>query len=369
MFAVVLISCGGSSSPEKENQTKQEADQESEQNQNSDSENEPVIEQPEQSEPTENEPEAIDTPESNEALFPTRENVDKTKWQLIESLSDEFNGATLELSKWDNDINDWGPWSWEPDNTSIDSEGHLHLTMRYEEHTGERWANINGNRQSLTNDMFYKSGIVRSKQTITYGYFEAKIKGNPTFPGASPAFWLYSNAVDRDAANMQPTKAEQAFYSEVDIVELQQREWSDITGTAKWDDEKVIDMNLHAVIRGESGEQIQVRPHNDYSELAQNKLLVDFDPRQDFHIYGAEITPETVTWYLDGKQVFQKPNKYWHLPMRVTLSLGLRSPLVTYQCTGEYEGLARCPVRDQATGVGYPNDMEVDWIRSYRKVP
>ncbi|MER2490790.1 family 16 glycosylhydrolase [Catenovulum sediminis] len=365
LLAAWLGGCGGGSSSGSNATPEEDASE-----QMPESENTENTETPENPDGNDAEQEnQIETPQGNETLFPTRQNIDKSEWRLVEALSDEFNGATVDLTKWENDTNDWGPWSWEPNNTSIDAEGHLHLTMRYDPHTDKRWANIDGESQLLNHDMFYKSGIVRARQTITYGYFEARIKGNPTFPGASPAFWLYSMNADVNAANQQPTQAEEPFYSEVDIVELQQREWSDITGTAKWDDEKVIDMNLHAVIRGENGERIEVRPHNDYSDLAQNKLLVDFDPRADFHIYAAEITPETVTWYLDGKQVFQKPNKYWHLPMRVTLSLGLRSPHVTYNCTGEYQGLSRCPVRNQATGVGYPNDMEVDWVRVYQKRP
>ncbi|AWB65000.1 glycoside hydrolase family 16 [Saccharobesus litoralis] len=356
-LTALLIGCGGGSSEPSQNSNQPTSGNE----QPKDSET------PETPETPNNGP-SIETPQANEDRFPTRENLNKSEWLFVEELSDEFNDATIALTKWDNDLNDWGPWSWEPDNTSIDAEGHLHLTISYEEHTADRTITLDGNRQTLSNDMFYKSGIIRSKQTITYGYFEARIKGNPTFPGASPAFWLYSNANDRNAAGMFPTEAEQPYYSEIDIVELQQREWSDITGTAKWDDEKVMDMNLHAVVRGPNGEQIQVRPHNSFSDLAQNKLLVDFDPREDFHIYAAEVTPETITWFLDGKQVFQKTNKYWHLPMRVTLSLGLRSPHVTYDCTGEYAGLPRCPVRAEKTGEGYPNDMEVDWVRVYHKV-
>ena len=39
-------------------------------------------------------------------------------------------------------------------------------------------------------ELFYKSGIARSPKTITYGYFDARVKGWSRYPGASPAFWL-----------------------------------------------------------------------------------------------------------------------------------------------------------------------------------
>ena len=41
--------------------------------------------------------------------------------------------------------------------------------------------------------LFYKSGIIRSHRQMTYGYYEARIKGCRLFPGACLAFWAYSN--------------------------------------------------------------------------------------------------------------------------------------------------------------------------------
>lgn len=102
-----------------------------------------------------------------------------------------------------------------------------------------------------------------------------------------------------------------------------------------------------------------------YPELTKNEYHATWDPREDFHTYGAEVSPEKVVWYIDGVKVAEKPNVYWHLPMHLTVSLGLRWPHVGYKdCPG---GAARCPVPSEATEEGFPTEMVVDWVRTYRK--
>ena len=188
------------------------------------------------------------------------------------------------------------------------------------------------------------------------------MKGIPTFPGSSPAFWIYSLNEEINAMGLKNSEEGNVTYSEVDIVELQQSEW--IHGSyKKYDDANVIDMNLHTRVI-ENGKETWKRPGK-YPELTRNKIQADFDARDDFHVYGAEVSKEKITWYIDGEKVAEKPNVYWHLPMHVTLSLGLRRPHVTYNnCP---DGLERCPVPEEATSEGYPSAMQVDWVRVYKK--
>lgn len=289
-------------------------------------------------------------------------NVNPDEWEYVEALSDEFDGGNIDSAKWDHDLGDWGPWSWEPENTT-QKDGVLSISMTYEEHTAQRRA-YKSNGELMDVDMYYKSGILRAKKHQIYGYYEAKIKGTPTFPGNSPAFWIYSNGTDLAAEGLLPKEEGDVGYSEVDIIELQQSNWIEGTHQQYYGPE-VLDMNLHTRIL-ESGKLVWKRPGG-YPELTKNEIHVDFDPRDDFHVYGAEVTEEYVTWYLDGEQVAQKPNLYWHLPMRVTLSLGLRRPHVTYNCSGVFEGLDRCPVPENATSDGYPSAMEVEWVRVFKR--
>ena len=40
-------------------------------------------------------------------------------WQINPDFSDEFNNATINQTKWNTDVGDWGTWSWEAENAYI----------------------------------------------------------------------------------------------------------------------------------------------------------------------------------------------------------------------------------------------------------
>lgn len=274
-------------------------------------------------------------------------------WRLVKSLSDQFNSTNVQ-AKWDHDPADWGPWSWEPDNV-YQEDGILNLRLRYEEHSARNM------------DMFYKSGIIRSTDTITYGYVEAKIKGIPIYPTGSPALWLYTLGNELTAWGHKKNEEGSIHYAEVDIVELTQGEWDPNAQPGNpWDNRfppERGDYNLHTLVY-ENGAVVSKRPGS-HPELTENVYYSPWDPRDDFHTYGAEMTPEKITWYVDGIKVAEKENLHWHAPMHVTLSLGLRYPHVTYNnCPN---GLDRCPVPSAATEDGFPTKMEVEWVRTYRR--
>lgn len=251
------------------------------------------------------------------------------QWSLVPALSDEFNGPRIDFAKWENDPGSWGPWSWDVKNVS-QGGGHLDIRMVFEPHERQ------GQR------LFYKSGIIRSKVEITTGYFEARIKGCHTFPGASPAFWLYSLG-DRPG---------RVSYCEVDVVELLQDK-------SKVKRPAIMDFNLHARVRNgdvKTSAPVQVGPSTNPG-LCAHQWRAPFDPRKDFHVYSAVVTTKNITWYVDGRQVASAENLNWHLPMRLVLSMGLRSPHV------KEEGGVKSPVPEKATARGFPTSMQVDYVR------
>lgn len=293
---------------------------------------------------------------ANSSIKPTLSADLQSQWQYVESLSDEFNSEQINLKKWNNNPGSWGPWSWEQDNT-WQADGNLNINIKYKPHQTKRRAYKAGGKLKDV-ELYYTSGILRSYGYQVYGYYEVRMKGVQTFPGSSPAFWIYSLTDEVNRMGLRGKNEGEPTYSEVDIVELTQSEWHD----GKHDGPEVIDMNLHTRII-ENGKEVWKRPGK-FPELTRNKIHADFDPRDDFHVYGAEVTPEKITWYLDGEKVAEKPNLYWHLPMHVTLSLGLRYPHVTYNCDN---GFDRCAVAKNATPEGYPSAMQVDWVRVYKK--
>ena len=63
-----------------------------------------------------------------------------------------------------------------------------------------------------------------------------------------------------------------------------------------------------------------------------------------------------IIWYVDGVEVGRKPNKFWHRPMSVALSLGLRAPYLKWKDNRL--------VLDGEVGAGeFPTEMLVDYVR------
>ncbi len=261
---------------------------------------------------------------------------------FVAEQSDEFNDDKVDLEKWNIDSKDFGPWSWEPDNVT-QNDGSMHLRMVQKDH------------QRRGEQLHYTSGMARIDKTMTYGYFEARIKGCSRYPGACPSFWLYSIGPQN---RFKARDGETVAYSEIDIVELQQSEYD--FETKKHFPVTRIDCNLHTVLM-KDGKRVWTRPHTN-PELCKTYFDSPWDPREDYHVYAVKNTKDEIVWYIDGKEIGRKPNLYWHLPMHVTLSLGLRYPFVTYK-----EG-QMAPVPDKTTVDGFPTQMSVDYVRVWRLV-
>ncbi|MGB7327208.1 MAG: kappa-carrageenase [Rubripirellula sp.] len=266
--------------------------------------------------------------------------VRDVEWEFAPELSDEFDGALVDVKKWNVDTEDWGTWSWEPQNTS-QANGSMSLQMVQHDHQ-------RGNQK-----LAYTSGIARSFSTVTYGYFEARIKGCSLYPGACPSFWLHSKG---PANRYQAKDGQTVAYSEIDIVELQQCEFDNETKARHLVNR--IDCNLHTQLLVD-GQRKWVRP-NMKPEMCKNEYDSPWDPRDDYHTYAVENTPDTIVWYIDGTEVGRKPNLYWHLPMHLTLSLGLRHPFEAYK-NGQ-----RIPVLEKTTADGFPTAMVVDYVRVWQ---
>jgi len=268
-------------------------------------------------------------------------NADHADWAFVPDHSDEFDAADINRKKWNINTQDFGVWSWEPDNVA-QKDGSMHLQLVHQEH------------QRGKQTLYYTSGMARNDKTITYGYFEARVKGCSRYPGASPAFWLYSIGPNN---RYQAKDGETVAYSEIDIMELQQSEYD--FKSKKHFPVTRIDCNLHTTLMRD-GKRVWVRPNN-HPDICQNHYDAEWDPREDYHVYGVQNSKDWIVWYIDGEEVAKKPNLYWHLPMHVTLSLGLRYPFVAYT-NGE-----RGTVPEETTGEGFPTAMSVDYVRVWQR--
>ncbi len=202
-------------------------------------------------------------------------------WKISPLASDEFNTASLDPRKWNHHPPSWGAWSWSEKNVQQKS-GKLELTMTHEPH------DRNGT------SLFYKSGIVKSQQQMTYGYYEARIKGCSLFPGACPAFWMFSDGRKNSG---------EVRYCEIDFIEIGMGELNHTTGLRE--SITTLDMNLHLRLADAKGKVSWLRP-NSHPELCANLWRAPWDPREDFHIYACHVTAESITWFIDGKAVAKK---------------------------------------------------------------
>jgi beta-glucanase (GH16 family) len=234
-------------------------------------------------------------------------------WQLLPDYSDEFDAKTLNTAKWNTDVPDWGCWSWENDNVSV-NKGSLAIQMKYQPHQ----------RDGKT--LYYTSGIIQPKAgPLQYGYFEARIKGAPLYPGVCPAFWLF--------------RKEPQLWTEIDIMEI----------TQLIHDPNVINMNLH-VFMHPSFVDDHLQPdfrrglHSNFSWKAP------WSPRDDFHVYGCEWDAQFIRWYVDGKLSRKTPNTYNQQSLDLTVSMGIRPPL-----------------RETPTSEGLPTSFLVDYVRVWQR--
>lgn len=263
------------------------------------------------------------------------------EWTLVEALSDEFAGPSVDDEKWDRKMAPWGERAWRAGNVYT-KDGKLHIRAKYDphEHQGEAY--------------FYTMGILMSRAATTYGCYEARIKGCSKFRGLCPGFWLFSRGKHR-----MDIDGETVCYSEIDIVEMLQGLWSPVAKKevpASW-----IDCNLHVRLL-KDGKEEWFRP-NDSPDMCRSHWNAPWDPRDDFHLYAVENSKEWIIWYIDGKEVARKPNLYWRLPMHLTLTMEARPPLIRW--SGPH---GREPDPENCTPNGFPTEMVVDYVRTWKRV-
>jgi beta-glucanase (GH16 family) len=141
--------------------------------------------------------------------------------------------------------------------------------------------------QPYINNAQYISGMITSYHSVSqlYGYFEISAE-LPSGPGMWPAFWL------------MPTNTNSATFPEIDIMEA--------LGS-------VPNVAYQTVHTDQTGTMTQV----------QNATVVP-TMYTGFNTYAVDWEPNTITWYIDGVQVFQIATPAdMHSPMYMIADLGI----------------------------------------------
>ena len=225
--------------------------------------------------------------------------------------SDEFDGTSIDYSKWSHDIGH-GVWGWgnnelqyytnSANNSTVDA-GHLRITARAE----------------TIGSANYTSAKLKTKDLyeFKYGKVEARIKV-PYGQGLWPAFWMLGANIDQ---------VSWPHCGELDLLEHVNNE-NVVHGTHHYDN------NGHVFLGG--------------------SVACD---ASEFQVYGIEWTPTTIQWSLNGN-VYYTTNigpgavskEEFHEPFYLILNLAVG---------GNWPGSP-----DGTTS--FPALMEVDYVRVYQ---
>ena len=229
--------------------------------------------------------------------------------QAVLTFDDEFEGTTLDLSKWNiisrilysnGALNVYNPAM-----VSV-VNGHLKLNLQRVSYLGKP----------------YSGGEIdtRNKFNQRYGYFEARIK-IPSGSGMHPAWWLWPLS-DR-------------WPPEIDIVETKGNQPTTAYMTVHWSE--------HEVVRAYP-EQVDFTGDN-FAESTYDGP----DFAQDFHVFGVKWTPDMLIWYIDGVERHRTTEHIPQEPFMLILDLALDN----------YGGAVD-------TSTILPAFMLVDYVRVYR---
>ncbi|MHC1730857.1 MAG: family 16 glycosylhydrolase [Bacteroidales bacterium] len=259
-------------------------------------------------------------------FFPVKsQNKDRSpgNWQLV--WQDEFNGRSLDTSKWTVLIRETSKHGelqyYVPDEVYIEN-GYLRIRSRVRKYGSKA----------------YTSGRLdtEGKFAPVYGRFEIRAK-LPGGQGLWPAHWLYPQERDwlmektmEDAVASGKERLipeERPWYTEIDIMEFLGHEPGVLYGTMHYCD-------YDGTRRSTSGTW---RSNVNYTK--------------DFHVYALEWEPDSIRWFIDGNRIHATANGIPHTPHYIILNTAVG---------GSWPG-------DPDSTTVFPQYHDIDWVRVYRK--
>ena len=219
-----------------------------------------------------------------------------------EQASDEFEGETLDRSKWDDWVESFqgrrSGFLFSRDNVDV-AKGELKLTARLLREDEKTFDNLARGFDT------YATAIVKSKKKTFYGYYECRAKSMKA--AVCNAFWLYDPLSDEPKKKYRPGD----FSEEIDIFEIFGKE-----GSKKSDCARAFYNTVHRLgtpyLEGRVLGSVEKLPEK------SSRKKVDFDFADGYHEYGFLWTEKEMKWYADGVEMFSRPNDHFHRPMHVT---------------------------------------------------
>ena len=207
-------------------------------------------------------------------VLPLFDQGNQGEWSLVESVSDEFNGSSLDLAKWNNlgqDGNYYGEWKgrapsqYNPKNITL-KDGFLELATKWE-------PDFSFSEEALKGVAYGKDAPVTTAAIITkakfkYGYLEMRCRA--AAGPVSSAFWTTGKGGEIDVFEHfghNPNKPDAAHRYHTSF-----HDWRKGSSTI--------------------GERIWTNDHR-----------LDFKVADDFHVYGLEWAPDFLRIHVDGRLI------------------------------------------------------------------
>lgn len=244
---------------------------------------------------------------------------DLAGWELV--WSDEFDGHTLDLSKWEFEVNARGGGNNELQ-YYITNNVRLHDGLLVLEARQERYTGPGGTRD-------YTSSRIRTRNKGDWRYGRIETRARlPKGKGIWPAIW------------MLPTDNRYGGWphsGEIDIMELVGHEPNRVHGTLHYGD-----------------------PVKGHGYKGTNYSLATGTFADDFHVFRLDWEPAAIRWYVDGRLYQTQTN--WHTRTNsFPAPFDQRFHLILNLAVG-----GNWPGNPDATTT-FPQAMGVDYVRVYRK--
>ncbi|MDY6324711.1 MAG: family 16 glycosylhydrolase [Catonella sp.] len=246
-----------------------------------------------------------DTPEDDRVITTTDDTKESHRWDIV--WSDEFNGKSLDSTKWSSMVgtgagysgDGWGnneqEYYTDGENISFDKEDNSNCLVISANKTTDENKTKYGNKAYTSARLWTmaddgKNGNKSVKFAKTYGRIEARIKvdnGTGGGDGLWTAFWMMP------AHDVYGTWASSG---EIDIIEARGRNTNSVDGTihygATWPNNKSNGGSL-----------------NTDNSIDGKDSWPDFSTA-DFHTYAVEWTPGQIIWYVDDKPYYMTSDWY-----------------------------------------------------------
>jgi beta-glucanase (GH16 family) len=253
----------------------------------------------------------------------------KYGWEYMPQLSDEFNGTSLDQSKW---------YDYDPRvGVSIDNKATIFMANNVQVGTSTYGNSSNvlkliAKKGSVLHNSFehhYQSGAVMLKPKVYNGYFEIRARIPNSKNSNGTAFWLW---------NAEAIGPNSTVYSELDVFET-----------------NPINPRLYtsAVHSGSNTD-----PYAYNGQPVCEPLTMDIT--EDFHVYGIDWGEDKIECYIDGKLVNTYNNLISYYNLNTTLPPGVLREMGLIIWNKGNLGIEPSIAGDV---------MEIDYIRCFKRKP